>query len=50
MGHGDYLRTSAGVVRLFTDLEEAKRTAQDVGGIVQVEGASMLGGFDRAVS
>ena len=48
IAHGDYLRTPAGAVRLFTSLEEAKRTAQDIGGIVQVEGAPSLGGFDRA--
>lgn len=50
VGHGDFLRTPAGDVRLFADLADAKQTAQDVGGIVQVEGAPMLGGFDRALS
>jgi hypothetical protein len=37
-------------VRFFTSLEEAKQAAQEVGGIVQVEGAPMLGGFDRALN
>ena len=46
--HGDYLRTPAGAVRLFASVEEAKRTAQELGGIVQPEGAPALGGFDRA--
>lgn len=50
VGHGDYLRTPAGEVRYFTEMEEAKRSAEEVGGIVQVEGAPMLGGFDRALS
>jgi hypothetical protein len=50
VGHGDYLRTPAGAVRFFTSLDEAKQAAQEVGGIVQVEGAPMLGGFDRALS
>ena len=50
VGHGDYLRTSAGTVRFFTSLDEAKQTAQEVGGIVQIEGAPGLGGFDRALT
>jgi hypothetical protein len=50
VGHGDFLRTPAGNVRLFTDLEDAKQVALEVGGIVQVEGAPLLGGFDRALS
>jgi hypothetical protein len=47
---GDYLRTNTGALRLFTSVDEAKRTAADVGGIVQIEGAPGLGGFDRALS
>ncbi|MGH2583894.1 MAG: hypothetical protein ACRDJE_03180 [Dehalococcoidia bacterium] len=50
VGLGDYLRTPAGAVRFFTSKEEADQTAREVGGIVQVEGAPMLGGFDRALS
>ncbi len=50
VGLGDYLRTPAGAVRYFTSAEEAKQTAQEVGGIVQIEGAPPLGGFDRALS
>jgi hypothetical protein len=50
VGQGDYLRTTGGAVRLYTSLEAAKQAAQEVGGIVQVEGAPMLGGFDRALS
>ncbi len=49
VGLGDYLRTPSGAVRLFTSIDEAQQTAQEVGGIVQVEGAPMLGGFDRAL-
>ena len=50
VGLGDYLRTPAGAVRFFSSIEEAKQTAQEVGGIVQIEGAPSLGGFDRALS
>jgi hypothetical protein len=50
IAHGDYLRTPAGAVRLFTSVDEAKRAAQEIGGIVQIEGAPPLGGFDRALS
>jgi hypothetical protein len=50
VGHGDFLRTPAGEVRYFTDIEAAKRSAGEAGGIVQVEGAPLLGGFDRALS
>jgi len=50
VGLGDYLRTPAGAVRFFASKEEAEQTAREVGGIVQVEGAPMLGGFDRALS
>jgi hypothetical protein len=46
--HGDYLRTAAGTVRLFADVEETKRRVQELGGIVQPERAPALGGFDRA--
>ena len=46
--HGDYLRTPAGAVRLFDSVDDANRTAQELGGIVQPEGAPALGGFDRA--
>jgi hypothetical protein len=50
VGLGDFLRTRSGEVRWFTSLDEAKEAARDVGGIVQIEGAPMLGGFDRALS
>ena len=50
VGLGDYLRTPAGALRFFSSIEEAKQTAQEVGGIVQIEGAPPLGGFDRALS
>ncbi len=50
VGLGDFLRTPAGAVQFFTSLDEAKQKAQEVGGIVQVEGAPLLGGFDRALS
>ena len=50
VGLGDYLRTPAGAVRFYTSVDEAKRTAEEVGGIVQIEGAPPLGGFDRALS
>ena len=50
VGLGDYLRTPAGAVRFFSSIEEAKQTAQEVGGIVQIEGAPPLGGFDRVLS
>ena len=50
VARGDYLRTRAGEIQFFTSADEAKRTAREVGGIVQVEGAPALGGFDRAVS
>jgi hypothetical protein len=49
IAHNDYLRTSTGAVRLFPSVEEAKQAAQELGGIVQVEGAPPLGGFDRAL-
>ena len=47
---GDFLRTPGGGIRLFVTVEEAKQAAQEAGGIVQVEGAPLLGGFDRALS
>ena len=50
VGLGDFLRTNAGEVRFFGSVEEAKRAAEQAGGIVQVEGAPLLGGFDRALS
>ncbi len=50
VGLGDYLRTPAGAIRFFSSIEEAKQSAQEVGGIVQIEGAPPLGGFDRALS
>jgi hypothetical protein len=50
VGLGDYLRTNAGEVRFFGSVDEAKRAAEQTGGIVQVEGAPLLGGFDRALS
>jgi hypothetical protein len=50
VGLGDYLRTPGGAIRLFLTVEEAKQVAQQAGGIVQVEGAPLLGGFDRALS
>lgn len=50
IGLGDYLRTANGTVQTFVTLEEAKRIATEVGGIVQLTGAPGLGGFDRALS
>jgi hypothetical protein len=50
VARGDYLRTNTGALRLFTSIDEAKQTAADVGGIVQIEGAPGLGGFDRALT
>jgi hypothetical protein len=50
VGLGDFLRTPSGAIRLFRTVEEAKQAAQEAGGIVQVEGAPVLGGFDRALS
>ncbi len=50
VGLGDYLRTPAGAVRYFSTVEAAKQTAQEVGGIVQIQGAPPLGGFDQATS
>jgi hypothetical protein len=50
VGLGDYLRAPAGAIRLFTSIDEAKQAAQEAGGIVQVEGAPALGGFDRALT
>jgi hypothetical protein len=47
VGLGDFLRTPAGEVRRFSRLDEAQQTAESVGGIVQLEGAPLLGGFDR---
>lgn len=47
---GDYLRTNTGALHLFTSVDEAKRRATEVGGIVQIEGSPGLGGFDRALS
>ena len=49
VGLGDHLRTRTGAVQTFDTLEEARRQAAEVGGIVQVEGAPLLGGFDRAL-
>jgi hypothetical protein len=50
VGLGDFLRTTAGEVRYFPTVAEAQRAAEQAGGIVQVEGAPLLGGFDRALS
>ena len=50
VGMGDFLRTNAGEVRYFGSVEEAQRAAEQTGGIVQLEGAPLLGGFDRALS
>ena len=50
MARGELLRTPRGDVRYFDTLEEAQRTARELGGIVQTEGAPNLGGFDRALS
>ena len=50
VGQGDYLRTPAGAIRFFTARDDAERIAREVGGIVQIEGAPPLGGFDRALS
>lgn len=50
VGLGDYLRTPAGGVQFFFALDEAQQAAREVGGIVQLEGAPGLGGFDRALS
>lgn len=50
VAQGDYLRTPTGALRLFTSVDEAKQTAAQVGGIVQIEGAPGLGGFDRALT
>ncbi len=50
VGLGDYLRTPAGAIRFFTARDDAEQTAREVGGIVQIEGAPPLGGFDRALS
>jgi hypothetical protein len=49
VGLGDHVRTSTGSIRMFDSLAEAQRVAAEVGGIVQVEGAPLLGGFDRAL-
>jgi len=50
VGHGDVVRAPSGAVRFFSSLEEAQKVAGEVGGIVQIEGAPPLGGFDRALS
>ena len=50
IARGDLLRTPRGDVRYFHTLEEAQRTARELGGIVQTEGTPDLGGFDRALS
>lgn len=50
VGLGDHLRTAAGAIRFFDSRDEAEQTAREVGGIVQIEGAPALGGFDRALS
>jgi hypothetical protein len=50
VARGDYLRTNTGALRLFDSVDDAKQTATEVGGIVQIEGAPGLGGFDRALT
>jgi hypothetical protein len=50
VGLGDHLRTPAGAVRFFVSREEAEQAAREAGGIVQIEGAPPLGGFDRALT
>lgn len=50
IGLGDLLRLPTGSVRYFDTVESAQAVARDVGGIVQIEGAPPLGGFDRALS
>lgn len=44
---GDFLRTAAGNVRFFTDLDEAKAVAMEHGGFVLPAEAPSPGGFDR---
>lgn len=46
-GNGDFLRTSMGAIREFTDVEEAQATAARVGGMVLPWDAPAPGGFDR---
>lgn len=50
IGLGDLLRLPSGSVHYFDSVESAQAVAQQVGGIVQIEGAPALGGFDRALS
>ena len=44
---GDFLRTAAGAVRVFTDLDQAKAVAIEQGGFVLPVDAPSPGGFDR---
>ena len=47
IGPNDFVRTPAGDIRQFTSIEDAQRTAQEMGGFVQVAGSVPPGGFDR---
>jgi hypothetical protein len=38
------------LVRLLASLDKVKRTEREAGGIVSVQGAPMLAGFDRALN
>jgi hypothetical protein len=44
---GDFLRTGAGAIRLFTDREAAQAVAEQHGGFVLPAEAPSPGGFDR---
>lgn len=44
---GDFLRTGAGAVRLFTNQGAAQAAAEDHSGFVLPEHAPSPGGFDR---
>jgi hypothetical protein len=44
---GDFLRTAAGNIQLFSDREEAQSAADEHGGFVLPADAASPGGFDR---
>ncbi len=44
---GDFLRTGAGEIRLFASDDDARKVAEEHGGIVLPENAPSPGGFDR---
>ena len=47
IGPNDWLRTSAGDVRIYDTIAAAQAAAATAGGFVQTAGAAAPGGFDR---